>query len=229
MGENEYPKHVWGGVDTPGTALPPPTGQAYEMESYLPSEHPENDPKRPKHWPWITGAVGGVIGIMIGAVAAGGGGPTTITSTSPTVTATVTAAAKPGQTVKVPGPTKTVVKTVEVVAQPKTAFEGDGIYQVGTDIKPGTYVSAKPDSGNCYWARLSSDSGEFLRRGRTRVRAPGQNFSASAWARGESSTCRRASSRSTIISAPGLANRRMTASKRSSPSGAAGASTRGSR
>jgi hypothetical protein len=37
-------------------------------------------------------------------------------------------------------------------------------------------------------ALTSSDSGESLRRGSTRVRAPGQNFCASAWARGDSST-----------------------------------------
>lgn len=36
-------------------------------------------------------------------------------------------------------------------------ISGDGTYEVGTDIKPGTYKSPTPDSGNCYWARLRDD------------------------------------------------------------------------
>lgn len=35
-------------------------------------------------------------------------------------------------------------------------FSGDGIYQVGVDIQPGTYFSGPPSSGNCYSAVLSS-------------------------------------------------------------------------
>ncbi|MFD9444196.1 hypothetical protein ACFWBR_37915 [Streptomyces sp. NPDC060006] len=40
---------------------------------------------------------------------------------------------------------------------------GDGTYVVGSDIKPGTYRSEGPQGGlapSCYWARLSSTSGE---------------------------------------------------------------------
>ncbi|MEU6230453.1 twin-arginine translocation signal domain-containing protein [Streptomyces sp. NPDC047042] len=40
---------------------------------------------------------------------------------------------------------------------------GDGTYVVGSDIKPGTYRSEGPQGGlvtDCYWARLSSTSGE---------------------------------------------------------------------
>ena len=37
-------------------------------------------------------------------------------------------------------------------------FAGDGIYAVGTDIQPGTYFSAAPQSGNCYYAALRSPS-----------------------------------------------------------------------
>ena len=36
---------------------------------------------------------------------------------------------------------------------------GNGIYLVGTDIKPGQYRST--DNEFCYWARLSGTSGEF--------------------------------------------------------------------
>lgn len=39
----------------------------------------------------------------------------------------------------------------------KTTIDSDGIYQVGTDIAPGTYGSAGPvEGGVCYWKRAAS-------------------------------------------------------------------------
>ncbi len=39
---------------------------------------------------------------------------------------------------------------------PKTTFEGDGTYAVGTDIAPGNYESAGPVAdGACYWKRVN--------------------------------------------------------------------------
>ncbi|MFG1809162.1 hypothetical protein [Streptomyces sp. NPDC049040] len=35
----------------------------------------------------------------------------------------------------------------------KAAFKGDGTFQVGTDIQPGTYKSSGNDDGMCYWER----------------------------------------------------------------------------
>lgn len=41
-------------------------------------------------------------------------------------------------------------------AEPKTTFDGDGTYAVGSDIAPGTYESAGPvGDGACYWKRVS--------------------------------------------------------------------------
>ncbi|MEV5985739.1 hypothetical protein AB0L85_12025 [Streptomyces sp. NPDC052051] len=40
------------------------------------------------------------------------------------------------------------------------AFGGDGSYQVGKDIKPGTYRTADNSDG-CYWERAKNASGEF--------------------------------------------------------------------
>lgn len=42
---------------------------------------------------------------------------------------------------------------------PAASIPGDGIYQVGVDIKPGKYVSTTPASGNCYYARLANLKG----------------------------------------------------------------------
>lgn len=55
-------------------------------------------------------------------------------------------------------------------AKPKIApgtIPGNGIFQVGRDIQPGTYESAGPDDESqgmvCYWARLKSpDTDTFL-------------------------------------------------------------------
>ncbi|MEU3411230.1 hypothetical protein ABZ760_08155 [Streptomyces sp. NPDC006658] len=43
----------------------------------------------------------------------------------------------------------------------KAAFGGDGEYQVGTDIKPGTYRTANNTDGTCYWERAKDASGEL--------------------------------------------------------------------
>lgn len=43
----------------------------------------------------------------------------------------------------------------------KTAFGGDGEYQVGTDVKPGTYRTTGNDDGMCYWERAKDASGEL--------------------------------------------------------------------
>ncbi|MBK8460148.1 MAG: hypothetical protein IPL43_08140 [Micropruina sp.] len=102
--------------------------------------------------------------VALGIGAAGGAGtsspaadnPTAITA-APTVTVTAAAATvtAPAATVTAPAAPPTTVTVTAPPPAAKTSFAGDGTFQVGVDIKPGTYVSAKPDSGNCYWARLS--------------------------------------------------------------------------
>jgi hypothetical protein len=90
-------------------------------------------------------------------------GPT-ITVTSPPIIKTIKV---PGptkivtKTIKVPGPTKIVTKTITVTTPapgPETAMAGDGTYEVGVDVKPGTYVSPAP-SDSCYWARMKAGDG----------------------------------------------------------------------
>jgi hypothetical protein len=43
-------------------------------------------------------------------------------------------------------------------ASPATTIPGDGVYVVGVDVQPGTYVSS--NSGYCSWYRLSGLSGD---------------------------------------------------------------------
>ena len=94
-----------------------------------------------------------VIAFGVG-MAAASGDVLTAAPASPAVTKTVVRT--------VPGPTTfatvTAGPTVTVTAAaptPEAAMSGDGTFEVGIDVKPGKYVSSTPDSGNCYWARLS--------------------------------------------------------------------------
>ncbi|MFE7277789.1 hypothetical protein [Streptomyces sp. NPDC057623] len=45
-------------------------------------------------------------------------------------------------------------------AEKKAAFAGDGDFQVGTDVKPGTYRTTGNTDGMCYWERAKDSSGE---------------------------------------------------------------------
>ncbi|MFE6360917.1 hypothetical protein ACFVP3_13030 [Streptomyces sp. NPDC057806] len=49
----------------------------------------------------------------------------------------------------------------EEVAEKKVAFGGDGDFEVGTDIKPGTYRTTGNTDGMCYWERAKDSSGEM--------------------------------------------------------------------
>jgi hypothetical protein len=86
-------------------------------------------------------------------------GPTITSTTTSTVTKTVTS------TVTKQAPAKTVTVTAAPAPAPNAAagaIPGDGTFQVGADIQPGTYVSAPP-AVNCYWARLSSpNAGDII-------------------------------------------------------------------
>jgi hypothetical protein len=111
--------------------------------------------------------LGGFLIFAFGATAgATGGSDTPATAAAPQPTVTVTAPGEPGAEVTVTAPPVTVTKPAPpaktVTAEPPgpaVAMEDDGIYLVGTDIKPGQYKSG-PESG-CYWARLSNTNGDL--------------------------------------------------------------------
>ncbi|MER5909271.1 hypothetical protein ABT124_01910 [Streptomyces sp. NPDC001982] len=46
-------------------------------------------------------------------------------------------------------------------ADKKAAFDGDGEFQVGSDVKPGTYRTTGNTDGMCYWERAKDASGEM--------------------------------------------------------------------
>ncbi|WP_280881320.1 hypothetical protein [Streptomyces pseudovenezuelae] len=49
----------------------------------------------------------------------------------------------------------------KAAAEKKVAFAGDGEFQVGADIKPGTYRTTGNSDGMCYWERAKDAKGEM--------------------------------------------------------------------
>ncbi|MCX5333531.1 MULTISPECIES: hypothetical protein [unclassified Streptomyces] len=96
-------------------------------------------------------ALGAVVGIVvIGAVSANSGDDSS-DSTSSDKGSSASAQAKTGGE-------KEAARAAE---EKKIAFEGDGDFQVGSDIKPGTYRTTGNDDGMCYWERAKDSSGEM--------------------------------------------------------------------
>ena len=94
---------------------------------------------------------------MIGASGNGSTNASTATSTT-TVTTTAAGSQSTATVTTTATVTKTVTNTKTVQANIQAGHSiTDGMWKVGTDIKPGTYKTKVPaDSSNCYWARLSA-------------------------------------------------------------------------
>ena len=89
--------------------------------------------------------------IALGIGASGGGDSAGSAVAGPTVTTTVA-----GESTSEPAVTVTATPTVKVTEtapapEAQTAMSGDGTYEVGVDVQPGTYVSAPTSGINCYW------------------------------------------------------------------------------
>ncbi|WP_405860469.1 hypothetical protein OG407_22025 [Streptomyces sp. NBC_01515] len=50
--------------------------------------------------------------------------------------------------------------TTKAAGTKKAAFDGDGDFRVGTDVKPGTYRTSGNTDGMCYWERAKDASGD---------------------------------------------------------------------
>lgn len=97
-------------------------------------------------------ALGAVVGIVvIGAVSANAGGDSSDSGSGDKGTSASGERTTGGENKK---------DTAET-AEKKAAFAGDGDFQVGTDIKPGTYRTTGNTDGMCYWERAKDSSGEM--------------------------------------------------------------------
>jgi hypothetical protein len=99
-----------------------------------------------------------IAGIVIGALILCGvianGLPRSAT-TNPTTTATTT---QQTQATDTPQPTPTSQSQPTPTTDTHPHFNGDGTFEVGKDIQPGTYRTRVASSG-CYYARLSGFGG----------------------------------------------------------------------
>jgi hypothetical protein len=102
-------------------------------------------PRGARRWPWLVAtAVAFVLGLVIGGAGSGDGDGSVTTAAEPGATVTATAPAKAGPTV-----TKTATVTAKPPGPEDTIEEGD--WEVGADVKPGTYKTVEPIEGDCYW------------------------------------------------------------------------------
>ncbi|MCX5558279.1 hypothetical protein [Streptomyces sp. NBC_00038] len=100
-------------------------------------------------------ALGAVVGIVvIGAVSANAGGNSDGGSGDKSKDSSASAERESGK------PDDTKGDEAEQAAEKKIAFEGDGEFEVGTDVKPGTYRTTGNTDGMCYWERAKDASGE---------------------------------------------------------------------
>jgi hypothetical protein len=109
-------------------------------------------PKKSNKIHWVGYPVAMVAAFIFGILAGLGAGNEVVNSSTanPEPSVSTTSSAKPTPRPKV------------VAEKPKSAattFDGNGIYRVGKDIKPGVYTS---NGSLCYWARLSSLDGDLL-------------------------------------------------------------------
>lgn len=149
------------------TPHPPPAQNpmqpTYPQQSGTPAGGPGQPALTKKSKKHLIGyPVVALLSIGIGAASGSGDRTATTAAGGATTTVTATATTAPEKEAPTTTVTATTTDTETVTARPSGAsstFPGDGIYEVGRDIKPGTYSSVKPDSGNCYWARLSSTDG----------------------------------------------------------------------
>lgn len=99
-------------------------------------------------------ALGAVVGIVvIGVVSANAGGGGNSGSGSGDKGSSASAERKDGG--------EQGGKDAAEVSEKKAAFAGDGDFQVGTDVKPGTYRTTGNTDGMCYWERAKDSSGEM--------------------------------------------------------------------
>ncbi|WUH93198.1 hypothetical protein OG900_25830 [Streptomyces sp. NBC_00433] len=90
-------------------------------------------------------AAGTVVAVLaIGAAACGPADDSASSADSTSGKATAAASSAPASA---------PAKKKEGKPAAKPAFKGDGTFQVGADIKPGTYRTSGDDDGMCYWER----------------------------------------------------------------------------
>jgi hypothetical protein len=104
-------------------------------------------PSKPKRraWPWVLLGTGLLLFVCIGGIVAATGG-----------NAPRNAAVAP-----VPDDTSAPAASAPAKAPATAATVGEGSWEVGTEVKPGTYTTTVGADSHCYWARLKAFDGDF--------------------------------------------------------------------
>ncbi|WP_369235724.1 hypothetical protein AB5J56_26635 [Streptomyces sp. R21] len=104
-------------------------------------------------------ALGAVVGVVvIGVVSANAGGNSDNGSDKTGKGSAASAGPESGKKADAKGGTKADAAAGK--AEKKVAFAGDGDFQVGSDVKPGTYRTSGNTDDMCYWERAKNASGD---------------------------------------------------------------------
>lgn len=108
----------------------------------------------------ILAVLGACIGVIVGVARNSSNDTSTSPNASSTSTETVAQTGPGATTTPTQGPTPTPTAPPKPTATPTPTYPhfGDGTYQVGKDIQPGTYRTRAGSSG-CYYARLKGFGG----------------------------------------------------------------------
>ena len=117
----------------------------------------QQQPKKPKRFGWPTVIITAVISLFVGMLFGFAGEPTTTATPESTVTITETEAAPSD------GDQQEPTEKPKEEDQPEVADTiGDGIHEVGVDVKAGQYKTSVPEGASCYWERSRDDSGDSI-------------------------------------------------------------------
>lgn len=139
-----------GPVPQPAQPFPPHYSQPMPPPGWQPQQPyaPPMPARRPRRALWIGIAAALLLFCCIGGIAAVTNGNKSSSPSSGSATAAQAPTTRPTPRTPTPSPTPT----------PTYAHFGDGTFQVGKDIQPGTYRTRVGSSG-CYFARLSGFGG----------------------------------------------------------------------
>lgn len=120
----------------------------------------QKPPKQRRRWPWVV-AIAALLLILIVTNANHGSSTSTTTTAAPVAAPQYTVPDYSAPSYTAPtysAPSYTAPTTEAAPAVDPNTFTA-GTYEVGTDIKPGTYKTT--GSSWCYWERDKDASGEF--------------------------------------------------------------------
>jgi hypothetical protein len=171
----------WG--PPPGGAPQQPPGPPYGQQPY--GQQPAWGPQPPQGPPqrrpwyqrwWAIGAAGFLLGAIVTSAGSGNQEPQTATKVTERTVWTpecekIQNQTERGQCERIMAGYNKSLQSATTVAPATTRPKAttppaptytDGVYEVGSEIKPGTYKTRAPAGDSCYWARLGDPDGDNI-------------------------------------------------------------------